>query len=463
MMGEELSGLSVIDLQNLESQLEVSLRGVRVRKDEILIDEIQELNRKGTLIHQENMDLYKKVNLIRQENMELYKKVYGNRYANGVRRSSLASNGLSINEDPHAPVHLQLSQPQQQNYETSGTSELGFHQGLSDLMDRVGAEFKTSTRLATSTNYSAILVDYKLGIPWHSIVDLSKIETISPRRSKWLGDLQPAPQPVGQEENLVLPTQNRTTRRRSGEGRGKGNATAVGKGPSGTTRERPSGTAFNRIDGAADKKIAMDGGGSADKLMGVEEEAGTTPVPDKGYQVIESHYEAWERVVELKLQRIVSIFKNQFRFMSGRSTTEVIHLVRILVEQYRERKKDLHKAFINLDRVSREVLSRCLEARSVPMVYVNAIKDMYDGAKTRVRTQGGDSEHFLVSIGLHQRSTLSLFLFALAIDVFMRQIQDEVPYCLLFAYDVVLIDETLSGVNANWRFRDEPLSLKGLS
>ncbi|PHU20507.1 MADS-box transcription factor 27 [Capsicum chinense] len=323
MMGEELSGLSVIDLQNLESQLEVSLRGVRVRKDEILIDEIQELNRKGTLIHQENMDLYKKVNLIRQENMELYKKVYGNRDANGVRRSSLASNGLSINEDPHAPVHLQLSQPQQQNYETSGTSELGFHQGLSDLMDRVGAEFKTSTRLATSTNYSAILVDYKLGIPWHSIVDLSlggqsylvpvaggggkypmelvkvharmvqlllnyvnfldqymdhlhlmKIETTSPRRSKWLGDLQPAPQPVGQEENLVLPTQNRTTRRRSGEGRGKGNATAVEKGPSGTTREKLSGT-------GRDKKIVMDGGGSADKLMGVEEEAGTTPVPDK--------------------------------------------------------------------------------------------------------------------------------------------------------------------------------------
>ncbi|PHT50869.1 Agamous-like MADS-box protein AGL17 [Capsicum baccatum] len=428
MMGEELSGLSVIDLQNLESQLEVSLRGVRVRKDEILIDEIQELNRKGTLIHQENMDLYKKVNLIRQENMELYKKVYGNRDANGVSRSSLASNGLSINEDPHAPVHLQLSQPQQQNYETSGTTELGFHQGLSDLMDRVGAEFKTSTRLATSTNYSAILVDYKLGIRWHSIVDLSKIETTSPRRSKRLVDLQPAPQPVGQEENLVLPTQNRTTRRRGGGGRGKGNATAVGKGPSGTTRERLSGT-------GRDKKIAMDGGGSADKVMGVEKETDTTPVPDKGYQVIESHYEVWERVVGLKLRRIMSIFENQFRFMSGRSTTEVIHLVRILVEQYRERKKDLHKAFINLekvyDRVSREVLSRCLEARGVPIVYVKAIKDMYDGAKTRVRTRRGDSEHFLFSIGLHQRSMLSLFLFALEIDVFMRQIQDEVELMLI--------------------------------
>ncbi|MCD7449328.1 Casein kinase 1-like protein hd16, partial [Datura stramonium] len=131
------------------------------------------------------------------------------------------------------------------------------------------------------------------------------------RRSKRLGDLQPAPQPVGQEENLVLPTQNRT-RRRGGGGRGRGNATAIGKGPSGTTRARPSGAgrgrgirlidldpeppcevlpqaapvgvaepAFNRIDGAADKKIAMDGGGSADKVMGVEEEASATPVPDR--------------------------------------------------------------------------------------------------------------------------------------------------------------------------------------
>ncbi|XP_019223607.1 PREDICTED: MADS-box transcription factor 23-like [Nicotiana attenuata] len=125
MMGEELSGLSVKDLQNLENQLEMSLRGVRVRKDEILIDEIQELNRKGNLIHQENMELYKKVNLIRQENMELYKKVYGNRDANGVGGNALAPNSLSINEDPHAPVHLQLSQPQQQNYDTSGTTELG--------------------------------------------------------------------------------------------------------------------------------------------------------------------------------------------------------------------------------------------------------------------------------------------------------------------------------------------------
>ncbi|PIA51926.1 hypothetical protein AQUCO_01000058v1 [Aquilegia coerulea] len=112
LMGEELSGLSVKDLQNLENQLEMSLRGVRVQK--------------GNLIHQDNMELYKKVNLIRQENMELYKKVYGTRDANRATRNLPLPNGFSISEELHVPIHLQLCQPEQQNYETSpGATKLG--------------------------------------------------------------------------------------------------------------------------------------------------------------------------------------------------------------------------------------------------------------------------------------------------------------------------------------------------
>lgn len=130
------------------------------------------------------------------------------------------------------------------------------------------------------------------------------------RRSKRLGDLQPAPQPAYQEENwLPQPPQNRTRRR--GGGRGRGNAATVAKGPSTATPARPAAAgrgrgirlidldpeppckvvpqavapgagepAFNKVEGAADKDIAMDGG-SADKILGAEEEASTTPVPER--------------------------------------------------------------------------------------------------------------------------------------------------------------------------------------
>ncbi|XP_070042852.1 uncharacterized protein [Nicotiana tomentosiformis] len=86
---------------------------------------------------------------------------------------------------------------------------------------------------------------------------------------------------------------------------------------------------------------------------------------------------------------------------------------------------------------------------------------MYDGVKARVRIVGGDSDYFPVMMGLHQGSAPSPFLFALVMDILTRHIQGEVTWCILFVDNIVLIDETRYGVNAQLEIWRHTLESKG--
>lgn len=126
MMGEELSGLSVEDLQKLENQLEMSLRDVRMKKEQMLVEEIKELNREGNLVHQENLELHKKVNLMHQQHMELHKKVSEVESVKSADKISLLTNGLDMGGNSSEHVHLQLSQPQQHDETRSKAIQLSY-------------------------------------------------------------------------------------------------------------------------------------------------------------------------------------------------------------------------------------------------------------------------------------------------------------------------------------------------
>jgi Reverse transcriptase (RNA-dependent DNA polymerase) len=88
-----------------------------------------------------------------------------------------------------------------------------------------------------------------------------------------------------------------------------------------------------------------------------------------------------------------------------------------------------------------------LKRKLVPTKYVTLIKDMYTNAVTCVRACDGESDTFPIKIGLHQGSALSPYIFTLVMDEITNDIQENIPWCMLFADDVVLIDESRIEVN----------------
>ena len=75
----------------------------------------------------------------------------------------------------------------------------------------------------------------------------------------------------------------------------------------------------------------------------------------------------------------------------------------------------------------------------------------------------GETNDFSITIGLHQEFALSPYLFALVMDELTRHMQDEVPWCMPFADDIVLVAKTKVEVNAKLELWREALKSKGLN
>nr|GFA31132.1 hypothetical protein [Tanacetum cinerariifolium] len=149
----------------------------------------------------------------------------------------------------------------------------------------------------------------------------------------------------------------------------------------------------------------------------------------RGIKLLSHTIKLWERVIERMLRRETRVSENQFGFIPGRSTTEAIHLLRSLMEKYRERQRDLHMAFLDL-------------------------KKAYDRGEDPSTDHSGEHRVFPMEVGLHQGSAISPYLFTLILDELSRGIQESIPWCVTFANDIVLIAESTEGLNnklERWR------------
>ena len=187
----------------------------------------------------------------------------------------------------------------------------------------------------------------------------------------------------------------------------------------------------------------------------------------RGIKLMSHTMKLWERIMDLRIREETSIGEEQFGFMPGKGTTDAVFILRQIMEKHREKKEGLHVVFIDLekayDRVPRQEVWRCMRAKGTPEKYVKLVQDMYEGAKTQIRSSVGLTGWIPVRVGLHQGSALSPYLFNLVMDVTSYTVRDQAPWCILYADDIMICDTSREAVEEKleqWRKALEDRGLK---
>ena len=168
---------------------------------------------------------------------------------------------------------------------------------------------------------------------------------------------------------------------------------------------------------------------------------------------------------EKRLRKMVEIREEQYGFVAGKGTTDVIFILRQLQEKYLENDKELYLVFVDLekafDRVPRVLIESSLRKKGVMECYVKAVMEMYKEVLSRVNVEGEDSREFEVRVGIHQGSVLSPFIFAVVMDVVTEEVAKE-GRALMYADDLVLICETKEEARQRFVAWRNALESKGL-
>ena len=187
----------------------------------------------------------------------------------------------------------------------------------------------------------------------------------------------------------------------------------------------------------------------------------------RGIKLISHTMKLWERIVEKRLRSDLKFSNQQYGFMPGKSTTDALFALRVLMEKYREGQKELHCVFVDLekayDKVPREEVWYCMRKSGLAEKYVRIVQDMYDDSTTAVRCAVGVTEGFEVKVGLHQGSALSPCLFAMMMDRMTDEIREEAPWTMMFADDIVICSESKEQVEEKleiWRYALERRGMK---
>ncbi|XP_047984428.1 uncharacterized protein LOC125224952 [Leguminivora glycinivorella] len=167
----------------------------------------------------------------------------------------------------------------------------------------------------------------------------------------------------------------------------------------------------------------------------------------RGIKVMSHTMKLLERIVDSRIRQECSVSECQYGFRPGLGTMDPIFALRIVMEKYRRKKTPLHFLFLDMEKafdcVPREMIWWAMRAKGVPEIYVGMIRDMYRDSESMVRTAVGDTKPFPISVGVHQGSVLSPFLFSAILDEVsnsIRNTHEQPPWLLMYADDIALAD-----------------------
>ncbi|KAJ8710818.1 hypothetical protein PYW08_009333 [Mythimna loreyi] len=167
----------------------------------------------------------------------------------------------------------------------------------------------------------------------------------------------------------------------------------------------------------------------------------------RGIKVMSHTMKLFERVIDSRIRQECTVSGCQYGFRPGHGAMDPIFALRVTMEGYRSKNTPLHLLFLDMqkafDCVPREVIWWALRSKGVPETYVDIIRDMYRDSGSVVRTAVGDTKPFPITVGVHQGSVLSPFLFSVVLDVLssnIRDLHEQPPWLLMYADDIALAD-----------------------
>lgn len=176
----------------------------------------------------------------------------------------------------------------------------------------------------------------------------------------------------------------------------------------------------------------------------------------RGITLLSHAGKIYTRILEARLRQCVEDVLDdcQYGFRPGRSTTNPVFVMKMILEKSWEWGIDKYALFIDLekafDRVDRNHLWRILheEYYSVPTKLIRAIRSIYSQCTSIVRTHKIESREFSIDSGVRQGDVLSPLLFIIFMDKCFRDV--NIGACgeetLAYADDVVVVANSITDI-----------------